>query len=184
MKSPQGWVQGYNAQIMVEESSGVIVAQEVSNQGVDTRRLGPMLGILEQNLTRLGVPETERCPRLFTADAGYCSEGNLRLLADRGIDAYVATGRARHHRAGIGDGVPAGTPRRSAMRDKLRTPEGRGVYARRKTITEPVFGCIKQARGFQQFLLRGGAGVSGEFTLAALTHNLLKLWRGGMAATG
>ena len=56
MKSPQGWVQGYNAQIMVEESSGVIVAQEVSNQGVDTRRLGPMLEILEQNLTRLGVP--------------------------------------------------------------------------------------------------------------------------------
>ena len=155
MKSPQGWVQGYNAQIMVEESSGVIVAQEVSSQGVDTRRLGPMLEILEQNLTCLGVPETERCPRLFTADAGYCSEGNLRLLADRGIDAYVATGRERHHRAGIGGGVPAGTPRRSAMRDKLRTPEGRGVYARRKTITEPVFGCIKQARGFRQFLLRG-----------------------------
>ena len=106
MKSPQGWVQGYNAQIMVEESSGVIVAQEVSSQGVDTRRLGPMLGILEQNLTRLGVPETERCPRLFTDGAGYCSEGSLRLLADRGIDAYVATGRARHHRAGIGGGVP------------------------------------------------------------------------------
>ena len=124
------------------------MAQEVSNQGVDTRRLGPMLEILEQNLTRLGVPETERCPRLFTADAGYCSEGNLRLLADRGIDAYVATGRERHHWAGIGGGVPAGTPRRSAMRDKLRTPVGRGVYARRKTITEPVFGCIKQARGF------------------------------------
>ena len=184
MKSPQGWVQGYNAQIMVEESSGVIVAQEVSSQGVDTRRLEPMLEILEQNLTRLGVPGMERCPRLFTADAGYCSEGNLRLLADRGIDAYVATGRERHHRAGIGGGVPAGTPRRSAMRDKLRTPEGREVYARRKTITEPVFGCIKQARGFRQFLLRGGAGVSGEFTLVALTHNLLKLWRAGMAATG
>ena len=184
MKSPQGWVQGYNAQIMVEESSGVIVAQEVSSHGVDTRRLGPMLEILEQNLTRLGVPETERCPRLFTADAGYCSEGNLRLLADRGIDAYVATGRERHHRAGIGGGVPAGTPLRCAMRDKLRTPWGRGVYARRKTITEPVFGCIKQARGFRQFLLRGAAGVSGEFTLVALTHNLLKLWRAGMAATG
>ena len=60
----------------------------------------------------------------------------------------MATGRERHHWAGIGGGVPAGTPRRSAMRDKLRTPVGRGVYARRKTITEPVFGCIKQARGF------------------------------------
>ena len=71
---------------------------------MDTRRLGPMLEILEQNRTRLGVPGTERCPRLFTADAGYCSEGNLRLLADRGIDAYLATGRERHHRAGIGGG--------------------------------------------------------------------------------
>ncbi len=184
MKSSQGWVQGYNAQILVEESSGVIVAQEVSSQGVNTPRLGPMLELLEQNLSGLGVPETERCPRLFTADAGYCSEGNPRLLADRGIDAYVATGRERHHRAGIGGGFPAETPLRSAMRDKLRTPEGRAVYARRKTITEPVFGCIKQARGFRQFLLRGAAGVSGEFTLVALTHNLLKLWRAGMAATG
>ena len=82
--------------------------------------------------------------------------------ADRGIDAYVATGRERHHRAGIGGGIPAGTPLRSAMRDKLRTPEGRAVYARRKTITEPVFGCIKQARGFRQFLLRVGAGVVGR----------------------
>ena len=78
MKSFQGWIQGYNAQILVEESSGVIVAQEVSSQGVDTPHLGPMLELLELNLSGLGVPETERCPRLFTADAGYCSEGTLR----------------------------------------------------------------------------------------------------------
>jgi hypothetical protein len=70
------------------------------------------------------------------------------------------------------------------MRDKLQTTEGRAIYARSKAITEPVHGLIKQARGFRQFLLRGGAGVSGEFTLIALTHNLLKLWRAGMAATG
>ena len=68
------------------------------------------------------------------------------------------------------------------MRSKLRTPEGREIYARRKAITEPVHGLIKQARGFRQFLLRGSRKVSGEFTLVALTHNLLKLWRAGLAA--
>ena len=59
------------------------------------------------------------------------------------------------------------------MREKLQTPEGR--YARRKVMTEPVHGLIKQARGFRQFLLRGLRKVAGEFTLVALTHNLLKL---------
>ncbi len=68
------------------------------------------------------------------------------------------------------------------MREKLRTPEGHAVYARRKGITEPVHGLIKQARGFRQFLLRGLAKVQAEFTLVALTHNLLKLWRAQAAA--
>ena len=70
---------------------------------------------------------------------------------------------------------------RAAMRDKLRIPEGRAIYARRKVITEPVHGLIKQARGFRQFLLRGLSKVAGEFTLVALTHNLLKLWRTRLA---
>ena len=70
------------------------------------------------------------------------------------------------------------------MRAKLQTPEGRAIYARRKTITEPVHGLIKQARGFRQFLLRGLDKVAGEFTLVALTHNLLKLWRAGFVSAG
>ena len=69
------------------------------------------------------------------------------------------------------------SPLRNRMRQKLQTAEGRAIYARRKCITEPVHGQIKQARGFRQFLLRGLPQVQGEFTVVALAHNLLKLWR-------
>ena len=184
MKSSHGWIQGYNAQVMVEEASGVIVAQEVTAHSGDSTRLRPMLDRLEENLARVGVPEEERRPTWFTADAGYCSENNLRMLEERQIDAYVATGRERHHRGGIAHGSRTRTPLRAAMRDKLQTTEGRAIYARRKAITEPVHGLIKQARGFRQFLLRGLDKVAREFTLVALTHNLLKLWRARLVPVG
>lgn len=184
MKSSQGWIQGYNAQVLVEEASGVIVAQEVTAHGGDSPRLRPMLDRLEENLARMGVPEEERRPKWFTADAGYCSEQNLRMLAERQIDAYVATGRERHHRGGIAQGSRTRTPLRAAMRAKLATTEGKAIYARRKAITEPVHGLIKQARGFRQFLLRSLNKVAGEFALVALTHNLLKLWRARPAPAG
>ena len=106
------------------------------------------------------------------------------MLAEQQIDAYVATGRERHHRGGIAHGSRTRTPLRAAMRDKLQTAEGRAIYARRKAITEPVHGLIKQARGIRQFLLRGMAKAAGEFTLVALTHNLLKLCRSGLVPTG
>jgi transposase len=185
MKTTSGWVQGYNAQVVVEEESGVIVAHEVSAHAADSPRLAPMLDATDAALAGTGLSADDRTPARFTADAGYCSEKNLALLAARGIDAYVATGRERHHRAGVdppGSRTPRGapasrTPLRAAMRAKLHTPEGRAAYARRKCVTEPVHGLIKQARGFRQFLLRGLANVQAEFALIALTHNLLKLWR-------
>ena len=75
------------------------------------------------------------------------------MLAERQIDAYLATGRERHHRGGIVFGSRTRTPLRAAMRDKLQTTEGRAIYARSKAITEPVHGLIKQARSFRQFHL-------------------------------
>lgn len=177
MKSKSGWLQGYNAQVVVEEASGVIVADEVTGHSADSPRLPPMLDRVETNLKAIGVPESERTPAAFSADAGYCSEPNLAELARRGIDAYVATGRERHHRGGVDPTGRPRTPLRAAMREKLRTEAGHAVYARRKCITEPVHGLIKQARGFRQFLLRGLESVQAEFRLVALTHNLLKLWR-------
>ena len=62
---------------------------------------------------------------------------------------------------------------------KVQTPEGKALYARRKVIVEPVFGQIKEARGFRRFLLRGLAHIRGEWRLVCLTHNLLKMWRHG-----
>jgi transposase len=177
LRTTTGWMQGYNAQVLVEEASGVILAQEVVAQSADSPRLVPMLDSLEANLEALQLPSGQRTPTAFTADAGYCSERNLIALADRGIDAYVATGRERHHRGGIDPHGRPRTPLRARMREKLQTEAGRAVYARRKATTEPVHGLIKQARGFRQFLLRGLWHVQMEFTLIALTHNLLKLWR-------
>ena len=67
------------------------------------------------------------------------------------------------------------------MAAKVRTPEGKALYARRKVIVEPVFGQIKEARGFRRFLLRGLEKIRGAWRLVCLTHNLLKLWRYGSA---
>lgn len=182
MKTRGGWVQGYNAQVAVEEQSGVILAEEISAQAADSPHLVPMLERLDATLAAAGVPAAARAPAAFSADAGYCSEANLAALDERGVDAYVASGRERHHRGGVDPPRAPRTPRRAAMRAKLRTPAGAAIYARRKCTTEPVHGLVKQARGFRQFLLRGLASVRAEFTLVALTHNLLKLWRAQSAA--
>jgi transposase len=177
MKTKTGWVQGYNSQLAVDGESGVIVAEEVTSHSADSPRLGPMLDAVEASLTAIGVTTAARRPKVFSADAGYCSEANLESLEDRKIDAYVATGREKHHQASIDPKGKVRTPKRALMRAKLQTDQGRAIYSRRKCIVEPVHGLIKQARGFRQFLLRGLAKVSSEFTLVALTHNLLKLWR-------
>ena len=177
LKTANGWVQGYNAQVVADKANGVIVAQEVTAQGNDSPRLVPMLERLEANLAAIGLAADERKVGQLSADAGYSSEGNLEALKARGIDAYVATGRERRRGQGAEAERPVHTPLRAAMRAKLQTEAGRKVYAQRKAIVEPVHGLIKQARGFRQFLLRSLAKVQGEFTLVALTHNLLKLWR-------
>jgi len=127
LKTKTGWVQGYNAQVMVDEASGVIVAEEVVAQSTDSPRLVPMLDQTEANLEAIGVPSPERGTFAFTADAGYCSEKNLAELEARGIDAYVATGRERHHQGGIDPHGRPRTPLRTAMREKLQTEAERST---------------------------------------------------------
>src|SRR3989339_1209348 len=80
--------------------------------------------------------------------------------------------------------TPRGLSVADRMRRKLRTKRGRAVYARRKEIVEPVFGQIKQARGFRQFLMRGLKKVKGEWSLVCTTHNILKLWKSGRFKPG
>jgi hypothetical protein len=113
-----------------------------------------------------------RKPKQVSADAGYCSEANLSALADRDVSAYIATGRAK--RPGDVKRKITG-PLTQAMRDKLKRAGWRSRYRWRKQIVEPVFGQIKQARGFRQFLLRGIEKVTAEWAIICTAHNLTKL---------
>jgi transposase len=165
MKGADGFVQAYNAQAVVDAESQVIVAQELSDRPTDVTLLR---GLVSQIKTNTGRQAME-----LSADAGYCSEGNLAILAKRKVRAYVATGKKRHGRARIeGRGQQART---KAMRRRLARAGHRSRYRLRKQTVEPVFGQIKQARGFRQFLLRGKEKTGGEWSLICTVHNLLKL---------
>jgi transposase len=165
MKGPDSFVQAYNAQAVVDADSQVIVAQALSDRPTDVTLLGELVGQIKSN--------TGRQAQEFSADAGYCSEGNLALLARRKVRAYIATGKQRHGRAKIeGRGRQART---QAMRRRLARGGHRSRYRLRKQTVEPVFGQIKQARGFRQFLLRGLGSTSAEWSLICTVHNLLKL---------
>ena len=177
MKGSDGLVQGYNAQAAVEPVLQLIVGQSVTPAANDKQQIEPMVQVIEQ--------QSGQRPAGLLADSGYCSEKNLAYLAAIGqsghpIDAYIATGKQKHdeYRQPCPRGpLPRNATRVERMKRKLQTKLGRAVYAARKTIVEPVFGQIKQARGFRQFLLRGLAKVQGEWALVCLTHNILKLHR-------
>jgi transposase len=164
LKSKDGYIQGYNAQAAVDGEAQVIVAQGLTNSGSDQDQLTPRLDAIEADL---GVRPNE-----LSADAGYCSEANCAVLVARGIEGYIATGRAKHPAQLKRN--PTGVLTR-AMRAKLKRAGWRSRYRLRKQIVEPVFGQIKQARGFRQFLLRGMEKVRAEWAMICTAHNLLKL---------
>ena len=173
---PDGWVQGYNVGAVVDDGHQVIVATSVTADPTDTRTLPALVEQIKAN--------TGRHPRRLLADAGYASDDNLTHLADAGIDAYVALGRDHHGRTAPPaprGRIPSGLSRRERMGRKLRTKAGRAHYARRKAIVEPVFGQIKEARGFRRFSLRGLEAVQAEWLLVAAVHNLGKLFGSGRA---
>src|SRR6266699_1264172 len=120
-----------------------------------------------------GEANTGRKPTEISGDAGFCSEANLAELAACNIAAYLATGRASHPAGAAA--APKGGPLVQAMRAKLKRAGHRSRYRLRKQIVEPVFGQIKQARGFRQFLLRGIDKVAAEWALVCTPHNLTKL---------
>ena len=165
--------QSYNCQAAVDGHCQVIVATGVSQEANDKRELKPMVERLKANLK--GAK-----PGRMTTDSGYFSEENVTYLAQEQIDGYVATGRIKHGDQPLP--VPRGRiPKDASLKErmsrKLRTIKGRAIYAKRKEVSEPVFGQIKQVRGFRQFLLRGLIKVSAEWDLICLGHNLLKLFR-------
>jgi transposase len=160
--------QSYNCQAAVDAKSHVIVAQMLTNNAADAMHFEPMVAQIKSN--------TGRQARELSADAGYISEGNVREAARRHIRAYIAVGRAKHGRPGEFTGRPPRPGSRVAgMAARLRRGGKRSRYRLRKVTVEPVFGIIKQARGFRQFLLRGIENVAGEWSLVCLAHNLHKL---------
>ena len=175
MKGADGFVQGYHAQAAVEPTLLLIVGQSVTEAANDKKQLMPMVEVIEQ--------QSGQRPEAILADNGYCSEENLEQLEsaappERRIEGFIATGKQKHgeHRLPAKRGpLPKGATSVDRMKQKLKTKVGKAVYAARKCVVEPVFGQIKQGRGFRQFLRRGKEKGKGEWALLCLTHNILRL---------
>jgi transposase len=170
IKTKDGYIQGYNAQAAVDADNQIIVAHTLSNNGSDQPHFAPLLNGIKTNLGRN--------PDEVSADAGYCSAANLRTVSRRRIKGYIATGRQKHgakSATGTRLAKPGSLLARMAIR--LRRAAHRSRYRLRKQVVEPVFGQIKEARGFRQFLLRGIDKVTGEWAMICTTHNLRKLAR-------
>lgn len=199
MKGPKGYVQGYNAQIAVTEDQ-IIVASDLANRPDDWSLLHPMVELARGNLEQVGVEEKIG---IALADAGYGSEENLaeaeRLKAEaeeKGEPSscpefFVATEKdrilaaemrkAEREARGESPKTEEEKTARARMKRKLLTEEGRQTYAKRGKTVEPVFGQIKDARRCERFARRGLGACRSEWKLMCLSHNVLKLWRNGVA---
>jgi transposase len=179
--SNKGFDQCGNAQAVANEEQ-VILAADVTPAANDKQQVEPMVEQAQENLQAAGVAEGIGA---LDADSGYYSEDNVSFLEGEKIDPYVATERLKHNEKmalASEDCVPQDLTPKQTMARKLRTKKGRETYARRKGMIEPIFGQIKHARGFRQFLLRGLEKIRAEWRLVCLTHNLLKLFRSGQRA--
>lgn len=169
LRERRGFTLGYTATVAVSEDH-LIVAQQVSQASTDNDLLVPMVNRVEQ--------ECRERPREVSADSGFFSLRNLHEMQERQIDAYVPdTNLARVLNRGGRLKQHACDPAHRRMRGKLRSPEGRRTYWRRKEIVEPMWGVLKEQRSMRRFRMRGLAKVAIEFTLAATALNLTRLWR-------
>jgi len=179
----KGWEYCGNAQVSVDATCQIILACDVTDASNDKQQAEPVAQATLATLAQAGIapPKDESGAAHAipaTLDNGYYSETAAQALEDLGFDPYMATGRQRHHGAEAEASAPPATAK-ERMAAKVRTPAGKALYARRKVIVEPVFGQIKEVRGFRRFLLRGLEHIRGEWRLVCLTHNLLKIWRYG-----
>jgi transposase len=167
LRDRNGFVQGYNCQAAVDSTAQVVVSLGVSAAQLDAPQMLPLVDQLRRNLNGQA--------REVSADAGYCTEDNIKGLSRRRIRAYIATGRHKH-----GDKGPSAMrnwrgPWTSAMATRLARAGRRTRYRLRKLVVEPVFGQIKECLGFRRFLLRGIENVRSEWSLVCTAHNLRKL---------
>jgi len=179
----KGWEYCGNAQASVDGACQIIVACDVTDATNDKQQAEPLAQATRATLSQAGIEGAKDeagavQPIPATLDNGYYSEAAVAALETLGFDPYIATGRQGHH-APQAEAPEEPATAQERMAAKLRTPAGKALYTRRKVIVEPVFGQIKEARGFRRFLLRGLATIRGEWRLVCLTHNLLKIWRYG-----
>ncbi|MCI0353677.1 MAG: transposase [Acidobacteria bacterium] len=172
LRERSGFVLGYTGEVAVSDDH-FIVAQRVTQNASDTHALLPMVEEVER--------QCSSPPVQVLADAGFFSLENVSEMVQRGIDAYVPDSNLARE-LNTGQRCPAHNRPRHAvqrrMRQKLRSPAGRALYARRKAVVEPVLGTLKQQRGMRQFRTRGLASVGVEFALAAVAYNLSHLFQG------
>jgi IS5 family transposase len=169
--------QSYNAQIAVDDTAQIIVAATLTQAANDKQQLVPVLAEVKTNVGRW--------PEKVTADAGYFSTTAVTSEALSSVDLYVTpdSGKQTEQVEELTTESPPPTELdqdvKTRMREKLQTENGRAVYKQRKMIVEPVFGQVKEVRGFRRFSFRGLQKNEAEWSLICLTHNLLKLFRRG-----
>jgi hypothetical protein len=176
-----GFEQCYNAQAAVAAGSLLVVATDVVQASNDKQQVVPMLEKLDALPEELGAIET------LLADTGYFSAANVQACVAAEVDPLIAMGRQPHHpplaeRFAPPPPPPDNPTPLAAMAHRLKTPEGRALYALRKHTPEPVFGIIKSALGFRQFLLRGLDNVRGEWNLVTMAYNVKRLFALAAAA--
>jgi transposase len=167
VKTPRGWVQGYNAQAVTNERQ-IVIAAELTNSSADFGQIGPMIDAARRELAAAGAQET---PQTVLADAGYWHQIQMQTLAADGLQVLVPPDAK--NRKGTRPGWDGGLY--AFMRRALQTPAGAALYAKRNPMIEPVFGHTKFNRKIDRFQRRGRAACRSEWRLIMATHNLLKL---------
>ena len=167
-----GFDQHYNAQVVVEHDSRLVVGNWLCEHTNDKQAALPTIDTVPSQLGQ---------PQAANLDTGYFSENNIAGLQERGIEPYIATGRSPHHQGWRAyfmdkpDPLSCDASVKEHMAYKLRTEIGKALYRLRKSTVEPVIGIIKEVLGFRQFSLRGLFPASGEWTLVCLAYNLKRL---------
>ncbi len=169
VKTPRGWVQGYNAQA-VTTAEQIVIAAEVTIDSPDFGHLEPMIAATRGELAYAGISDELD---VVLADAGYWHQVQMQRLMGDGLRVLIppdATKR-KGERPGWQGGLYA------FMRRVLASERGGELYARRQVMVEPVFAHTKFNRRCDRFLWRGRSACRSEWRLINATHNLLKLWK-------
>lgn len=175
MPSAKGFKQAYNAQAAVDLDTMCIISAHVTQSPNDKQEVVPTLEALDELPEQLGKVDT------LLADTGYFSGSNVKECIAAEVTPLISTGRQKHNqplqeRFSQPESLPDNADPVEEMKHRLKTPDGRQLYAKRKSTVEPVFGIIKHVMGFRQFFLRGYEAVSGEWTLVSIAWNLKRMF--------